>query len=98
MFQVASLQHSGDLRIKVGHKSVATLAPSAAGKCDPILRCELREVCVEQPAQDFPTLLEVPRGRELSPKTLDPQLELQQALRLDDGTDVVKNDTCNGRR
>jgi hypothetical protein len=38
------------------------------GKRDPILRCELRELRVEQPAQDFRALPKVPRDGELSPR------------------------------
>src|SRR5712671_30779 len=77
------------------HEGTVALAPSSLGKRNPILRCELRELRVEPPAQDFPTLLEGARHGELSHIVLDPH----QALQLDDGTDVVEDNTRDrGRR
>ena len=77
------------------HEGTVALAPSSLGKRNPILRCELRELRVEPPAQDFPTLLEGARHGELSHIVLDPH----QALQLDDGTDVVQDNTRDrGRR
>src|SRR5262249_40807119 len=94
MLQIGSLQRSGELEIVVGHQSAAVLAPRALGKRDPILRCELRELRVEPPPQDFRTLLEVAWDRKLSQIALDPH----PALRLDDRTDVVEDGTADSRR
>jgi hypothetical protein len=69
------------------------LAPGALSKRHPILRCELRELRVEPPAQDFRAFLEVARHGELSDIAFDPH----PALRLDDGTDVVEDDTSDRR-
>src|SRR6266568_4627541 len=77
-----------------GHQSAAVLAPGAPGQRDPILRCELRKLRVEPPAQDVRTLLEAARDGELSHVALDSQ----QALRLDDRTNVVEDDTGDRRR
>jgi hypothetical protein len=59
MVWIGSLQRLGKLQIVVGDQSAAVLAPGALGKREPILRCELRELRVKSPAQDFRTLLEV---------------------------------------
>jgi hypothetical protein len=70
------------------------LAPGALSKRDPILWCELRELRVEPPAQDFRTLLEVAWDGQLSDIAFDPH----QPLQLDDGTNVIEDDTGDGRR
>jgi len=46
-FQTEASQRSGELQIVIGHERTAVLAPSALGKRDPILRCELRELLLE---------------------------------------------------
>src|SRR5262245_54236109 len=94
MLQIGRLQRAGHLEIVVGHQSAAVLAPGALGKRDPVLRCELRELRVEPPAQDVRTLLEAARDRELSHIALDPQ----QTRRLDDRTDVVEDDAGDRAR
>src|SRR5690349_23481860 len=94
MQQIGSLQRSSQIQIVVGHQSAAVLAPSALGKRDPILRCELRELRAEPPPQDFRTLLEVAWDGKLSHVALDPH----PALRLDDRADVVEDDTADSRR
>src|ERR1700747_1172038 len=42
--QTDASQRSGELQIVIRHESTAGLAPSALGKRDPILRCELGEL------------------------------------------------------
>ena len=63
-------------------------------KREPILRCELGELRVEPPAQDFRTLLEAAWDGKLSDIAFDPY----QALRLHDRTNVVEDDTGDSRR
>ena len=46
-FQTDASQRSGELQIVIGHERTAVLVPSALGKRDPILRCELRELRLE---------------------------------------------------
>src|SRR5258708_15137520 len=85
MLQIGSFQRSGKFRV---------VAPGALGKRDPILRRELRELRVEPPAQDFRALLEVAWDGQLSDIAFDPH----QSLRLDDGTNVVEDDTGDSCR
>src|SRR5215471_5629306 len=94
MLQIGSLQRSSELRIVVGHQSAAILAPGALSERDPILWCELRELRVEPPPQDFRTLLEVARHRKLSHIALNPH----PAPRLADRADIVEDGTADGRR
>src|SRR5438876_12059388 len=94
MLQIGSLQRSGEFQIVVEHESAPMLAPSALGKRDPIPRCELRELRIEPPTQDFRTLLEVAWDRELFDIPFDPH----PALRLHDRTNVVEDDTSDSRR
>jgi hypothetical protein len=66
-----------------------------AQPCGPV-RTKRRSIFIiriEPPAQDFRALLEVARDGELSDIAFDPH----PALRLDDGTDVVEDDTSDRR-
>src|SRR6516164_10175976 len=78
------------------HEGTVALAPSSLGKRNPILRCELRELRLEEPAQDFRTLFKVACDRELSHIAFDPN----QAPWLHHGTDIVEDNTrnCNRRQ
>src|SRR5438874_11021631 len=94
MLQIGSLQRSGEFQIVVEHESAPMLAPGALGKRDPIPRCELRELRIEPPTQDFRTLLEVAWDREL----FDIPFDSHSALGLHDRTNVVEEDNSDIRR
>src|SRR5262245_41362387 len=78
------------------HECTVVLTPSALGKRDPILTCELRELRLEQPAQNFRALFEIACDWELSHIALDPH----QARWLQHGPDVVEDYTgdCDRRQ
>src|SRR5207247_10616823 len=94
MLQIGSFQRSSKFRVVVGHESSSVLAPGALGKRDPILRCELRELRVEPPAQDFRTLLEAAWYGQLSDIAFDPY----PAVLLHDRPNDVEDAAGNSRR